>query len=58
MVEGENSSPTTDNEEPSDLVQPIPDGDFETIPSGNDSSRGVKIGSDLPDLAKRNLKLA
>ena len=30
----------------------VPDRDFKIIPLGNDPSRGVKIGSDLPDLGK------
>ncbi|GAU45958.1 hypothetical protein TSUD_301670 [Trifolium subterraneum] len=36
--------------------RPIPDGEFELVPLGEDPSKGVKIGADLPDLVKRQLK--
>ncbi|XP_058722915.1 uncharacterized protein LOC131594725 [Vicia villosa] len=38
------------------IFRPIPNGDFELVALGEDPTRGVKIGSDLPDLAKRQLK--
>ncbi|GAU48076.1 hypothetical protein TSUD_81360 [Trifolium subterraneum] len=36
--------------------RPIPDGEFELVPFGEDPAKGVKIGADLPDLVKRQLK--
>ncbi|GAU51366.1 hypothetical protein TSUD_134070 [Trifolium subterraneum] len=36
--------------------RPIPDGEFELIPLGEDPTKGIKIGADLPDLVKRQLK--
>ncbi|GAU10317.1 hypothetical protein TSUD_422660, partial [Trifolium subterraneum] len=36
--------------------RPIPDGEFELVPIGEDPTKGVKIGADLPDLVKRQLK--
>ncbi|GAU32496.1 hypothetical protein TSUD_317030 [Trifolium subterraneum] len=36
--------------------RPIPDGEFELVPFGEDPTKGVKIGADLPDLVKRQLK--
>ncbi|GAU35504.1 hypothetical protein TSUD_155350 [Trifolium subterraneum] len=36
--------------------RPIPDGEFELVPLGEDLTKGVKIGADLPDLVKRQLK--
>ncbi|GAU51226.1 hypothetical protein TSUD_136230 [Trifolium subterraneum] len=36
--------------------RPIPDGEFEVVPLGDDPTKGVKIGADLPDLVKRQLK--
>ncbi|GAU39237.1 hypothetical protein TSUD_396840 [Trifolium subterraneum] len=35
---------------------PIPDGEFELVPLGEDPTKGVKIGVDLHDLVKRQLK--
>ncbi|GAU40231.1 hypothetical protein TSUD_270310 [Trifolium subterraneum] len=35
---------------------PIPDGEFELVPLGEDPTKGVKVGADLPDLVKRQLK--
>src|SRR6266487_3749988 len=35
--------------------RPIPDGEFELVPLGEDPTKGVKIGADLPDLVKRQL---
>ncbi|MCI84690.1 hypothetical protein A2U01_0105968, partial [Trifolium medium] len=32
------------------------DGDFEIIPLGEDPTKGIKIGTRLPDLVKRHLK--
>ncbi|XP_058762082.1 uncharacterized protein LOC131635482 [Vicia villosa] len=37
-------------------LRPIPDGDFELIALGDDPTRGVKVGTDLPELARRQLK--
>ncbi|KAK2383691.1 hypothetical protein QL285_071117 [Trifolium repens] len=39
-----------------EVFRPIPDGDFEIIPLGEDPSKGIKIGADLPDLVKRQLE--
>ncbi|GAU45301.1 hypothetical protein TSUD_327590 [Trifolium subterraneum] len=36
--------------------RPIPDGEFELVPLGEDPTKGLKIGADLPDLVKRQLK--
>ncbi|GAU19888.1 hypothetical protein TSUD_171140 [Trifolium subterraneum] len=36
--------------------RPIPDGEFELVPLGENPTKGVKIGVDLPDLVKRQLK--
>ncbi|GAU45897.1 hypothetical protein TSUD_24990 [Trifolium subterraneum] len=36
--------------------RPIPDGEFELVPLGEDPTKGVKIGADLPNLVKRQLK--
>ncbi|GAU41009.1 hypothetical protein TSUD_178480 [Trifolium subterraneum] len=36
--------------------RPIPDGVFELVPLGEDPTKGVKIGADLPDFVKRQLK--
>ncbi|GAU10509.1 hypothetical protein TSUD_422870, partial [Trifolium subterraneum] len=36
--------------------RPIPDGEFELVPLGEDPTKGVKIGADLPDCVKRQLK--
>ncbi|GAU32556.1 hypothetical protein TSUD_218140 [Trifolium subterraneum] len=36
-------------------LRPIPDGDFELIPLGKDPSRNLKIGKDVPDLARKQL---
>ena len=37
-------------------ARPISDGYFELVPLGEDPTRGVKIGADLPGLEKRQLK--
>ena len=34
------------------LLRPIPDGEFELVPFGNDPSKIFKIGKDLPELVK------
>ncbi|MCI91944.1 hypothetical protein A2U01_0113240, partial [Trifolium medium] len=39
-----------------EIPRPILDGEFELVPLGEDLSRGVKIGTGLPDLAKKQLK--
>ncbi|GAU45100.1 hypothetical protein TSUD_183070 [Trifolium subterraneum] len=36
--------------------RPIPDGEFELVPLGEDPTKGIKIGADLPDLVKRHMK--
>ncbi|GAU33272.1 hypothetical protein TSUD_279460 [Trifolium subterraneum] len=36
-------------------LRPIPDGDFELIPLGDDPSRNLKIGKEVPDLARKQL---
>ncbi|XP_058726740.1 uncharacterized protein LOC131598126 [Vicia villosa] len=46
----------TDTKTPEEGLCLIPDGDFELIVLGNDPTRGVKVGTDLPELAKRQLK--
>ncbi|MCI51839.1 hypothetical protein A2U01_0073083, partial [Trifolium medium] len=38
------------------IYRPIPDGDFEIIPLGDDPSKGIKIGTGLPDLVRRQLE--
>ncbi|PNX98241.1 retrotransposon-related protein [Trifolium pratense] len=45
-----------DKEASKKIFRPIPDGDFELISLGEDSSRGVKIGADLPALVRKQLK--
>ncbi|MCI57703.1 hypothetical protein A2U01_0078954, partial [Trifolium medium] len=35
------------------IYRPIPDGDFELIPLGEDPTKGIKIGTGLPDLVKK-----
>jgi len=37
------------------LLRPIPDGEFELVPFGNDPSKNFKIGKDLPELVKAQL---
>ncbi|WJX89707.1 hypothetical protein P8452_71681 [Trifolium repens] len=39
-----------------EIFRPIPDGEFEIISLGEDPSKGIKIGADLPDLVKRQLE--
>ncbi|GAU43460.1 hypothetical protein TSUD_140980 [Trifolium subterraneum] len=36
--------------------RPILDGEFELVSLGEDPTKGIKIGADLPDLVKRQLK--
>lgn len=48
------SSPSDTSEDP---LHPIPDGDFELVLLGDDPNIGVKIRSDLPDLARKQLKV-
>ncbi|CAJ2644830.1 unnamed protein product [Trifolium pratense] len=45
-----------DDEASKEHRRPIPDGEFELVPFGEDPSRGVKIGTGLPDLARKQLK--
>ncbi|MCI44933.1 hypothetical protein A2U01_0066172, partial [Trifolium medium] len=33
-----------------EIPRPIPDGEFELVPLGEDPTRGVKIGTGIPDL--------
>jgi len=37
------------------LIRPIPDGEFELVPFGNDPSKNFKIGKDLLELVKAQL---
>ncbi|MCI78979.1 hypothetical protein A2U01_0100250, partial [Trifolium medium] len=39
-----------------EIPRPIPDGEFELVPLGEDPSKGVKIGTGLLDLARKQLK--
>ena len=56
MVEDEGSTSYLDHNELSSYVRSIPDSEFELVSLGEYPTRGVKIGADLPDLAKRKLK--
>ena len=56
MVQNEGSTSSTGHNKFSSHARPIQDGDFELVPLGEDPTRRVKIGVDLPDLAKRKLK--
>ncbi|MCI66935.1 hypothetical protein A2U01_0088193, partial [Trifolium medium] len=38
------------------IYRPIPDGDFEIMPLGQEPTKGIKIGTGLPDLVKRQLE--
>ena len=38
------------------LLRPILDGDFELVPLSEDPYKGVKIGTGLPDLARKQIK--
>ncbi|MCI74047.1 hypothetical protein A2U01_0095311, partial [Trifolium medium] len=38
------------------IYRPIPNGDFEIIPLGEDPKKGIKIGTGLPDLVKKQLE--
>jgi len=37
------------------LLRPIPDGEFELVPFGDDPSKNIKIGNDLPELVRAQL---
>lgn len=37
------------------LLRPVPDGEFELVPFGDDPSKNFKIGKDLPELVKSQL---
>ena len=37
------------------LLRPILDGEFELVPFGDDPSKNLKIGKDLPELVKAQL---
>jgi hypothetical protein len=37
------------------LLRPVPDGEFELVPFGNDPSKNFKIGKDLSELVKNQL---
>ena len=56
MVEGEGSTASADCDKLSSHARPILDSNLELGPLVEDPTRGVKIGADLPDLAKRKLK--
>ncbi|CAJ2646924.1 unnamed protein product [Trifolium pratense] len=45
-----------DDEVSKEHYRPIPDGDFEIVQFGEDPAKGVKIGTGLPDLARKQLK--
>ena len=53
MVEDERSTSSAGYNELSSHARPIPNDNFELVPLGEDPTRGVKIGADLPDLDKR-----
>ena len=56
MVEGECSSLDANSEDLSDSIRLNPNKDFEITPLRKDLTRGVRVGADLPNLAKRQLK--
>ncbi|MCI66325.1 hypothetical protein A2U01_0087583, partial [Trifolium medium] len=39
-----------------EILRPIPDEEFKLISIGEDPSKGVKISTGLPDLARKQLK--
>ncbi|CAJ2661783.1 unnamed protein product [Trifolium pratense] len=45
-----------DDEASKEHYRPIPDGDFEIVQFGDDPEKGVKIGTGLPDLARKQQK--
>jgi len=45
----------TFGDDPSKLLRPIPDSEFELVPFGDDPSKNFKIGKDLPELVKAHL---
>ncbi|CAJ2654250.1 unnamed protein product [Trifolium pratense] len=45
-----------DDEASQEHRRPVPDGEFELIPFGEDPSRAVKIGTGLPELARKQLE--
>ncbi|MCI65660.1 hypothetical protein A2U01_0086918, partial [Trifolium medium] len=45
-----------DKEANKQILRPIPDGNFELIPLGEDPNRGVKIGADLPAFVRKQLE--
>ncbi|CAJ2638239.1 unnamed protein product [Trifolium pratense] len=45
-----------DDEASKEHYRPIPDGDFQIVQFGGDPAKGVKIGTGLPDLARKQLK--
>ncbi|CAJ2662984.1 unnamed protein product [Trifolium pratense] len=45
-----------DDEASKEHYRPIPDGDFEIVQFGEDPEKGVKIGTGLPELARKQLK--
>ena len=57
MVEDEGSTSSAGHNELSSHARHISNGDFELVPLREDPTRGVKIGVDLPDLDKRQLKI-
>ncbi|MCI62702.1 hypothetical protein A2U01_0083959, partial [Trifolium medium] len=42
-----------DKEASKKIFRPIPDGEFELVPLGEDPSKSVKIGADLPPLVQK-----
>ncbi|MCI44852.1 hypothetical protein A2U01_0066091, partial [Trifolium medium] len=38
------------------IYRPIPDGDFKIIPLGQDPTKGIKIGTGLSDLVRKQLE--
>ncbi|CAJ2669084.1 unnamed protein product [Trifolium pratense] len=45
-----------DDEASQEHRRPVPDGEFELMPFGEDPSRAVKIGTGLPELARKQLE--
>ncbi|CAJ2674684.1 unnamed protein product [Trifolium pratense] len=45
-----------DDEASQEHRRPVPDGEFELMPFGEDPSRAIKIGTGLPELARKQLE--
>lgn len=54
--ESEDSSTNPDNREGTNPWRPIPNADFELILLGDDPNKWVKIGTNIPNLRKKQLK--